>query len=205
LKLRNFKALERPALIPALEFCPWSDVYGIKDPDKVLDFITKGIVNRLELSAPSKSIKVKEGSLPLYLCPDTLPMMAKRDTLGRGPWYKAARNRVTALVRRDKEASNLAKLTESGNSPAIIWEIANVAVGKPRQPLPRSVMRAEGTHTEANLKTANAVNAFYVQKVSKIRTGRGVQSTSQNAATTSGEGDKGRKTNSFAFGFASAG
>jgi hypothetical protein len=42
-----------------------------------------------------------------------------------------------------------------------------------------------------------------VQKVLKIRTGRGVQNTSQNAATTSGVGDKGGK-NSFAFGFASA-
>jgi hypothetical protein len=29
------------------------------------------------------------------------------------PRYRAARNRVTAMVRRDKEASNLAKLAES--------------------------------------------------------------------------------------------
>jgi hypothetical protein len=168
-----------------------------------LDFITKGIVNGLDLAAPRKSSKVKEGSFPLYLCPDTLAMMAKRDTLGRGPRYKAARNRGTALVRWDKKASNLAKLTESGNSPAVLWEIANAAVGKPRQPLPTSVTRADGTHTEGNLEAANAVNAYYVQKVLKIRTGRGVQNTSQNAAMTSGEGDKGRKT-TFAFGFASA-
>jgi hypothetical protein len=62
--------------------------------------------------------------------------MAKRDSLGCGPQYKAVRNRVTAMVRWDKEASNLAKLVESGNSPAVLWEIANAAVGKPRQPLP---------------------------------------------------------------------
>jgi hypothetical protein len=204
LKRRNFKALERPALIQALEFWPWSAVYGIRDLDKGLDFITEGIVNGLDLAAPSKSIKVKEGLLPLYLCPDTLAMMAKRDTLGRGPRYQAARNRVTVLVRRDKEASNLAKLTESGHSPAVLWEIANAAVGKPSQPLPTSVTRADGTHTEGNLKAANAVNAYYVQKVLKIRTGRGVQNACQNAATTSGERDKGRK-NTFAFGFASAG
>jgi hypothetical protein len=127
LKRRNFKALERQALIHALELWPWSDVYWIRDPDKVLDFITKGIVNSLDLAAPSKSIKVKEGSLPLYLRPNTLAMMAKRDILGRGPRYKAARNRVTVLVRRDKEASNLAKLTESGNSPAVLWEIGRPA------------------------------------------------------------------------------
>jgi hypothetical protein len=61
LKRRNFKALGRPALIRALEAWPWSDVYGIRDPDEVLDFVNKGIVNCLDLAAPSKSIKVKEG------------------------------------------------------------------------------------------------------------------------------------------------
>jgi hypothetical protein len=44
-------------------------------------------------------ITVKEGSLPLYLRPDTLALMAKRDSLGRGPRYKAVRNMVTAMVR----------------------------------------------------------------------------------------------------------
>jgi hypothetical protein len=131
-------------------------------------------------------------------------MMAKRDSLGRGPWYRTARDRVTALVRRDKKASNLDKLKESGNSPAVLFEIANAAVGKLRHPLPTSVTRADGTHTEGNLEAVNAVNAYYVQKVLKIRTERGVQNTSQKASSTSRDGDR-RGKNTFAFGFASAG
>jgi hypothetical protein len=83
--------------------------------------------------------------------------MAKRDSLGRGPRYKAVRKRVTALVRRDKEMSNLAKLSESKNSPAVFWEIANAAVGKPRQPLPASVRNTEAINTKGNLKAANVV------------------------------------------------
>jgi hypothetical protein len=204
MKRRNFKALERPALLQALEAWPWSDVYGIRDPDKVLDFVTRGIVNGLDQAAPVKSITVREGSLPVYLRPDTLALMAKRDSLGRGPRYRAVRNRVTALVRRDKEASNLAKLVESGNSPAVLWEIANAAVGKPRQPLPTSVTRADGTQTEGNLETADTINGYYVQKVLRIRAGRGVQNTSRKTSTTSRDGD-GRGKNNFAFGFASAG
>jgi hypothetical protein len=39
---RNFKALERPALLQALDSWPWSDVYQIRDPDKVLDFVSRG-------------------------------------------------------------------------------------------------------------------------------------------------------------------
>jgi hypothetical protein len=129
MKRRNFKGLERPALLQALDAWPLADVYGIRDPDKILDFVTRGIVNRLDQAAPVKSITIREGSLPIYLRPDTLALMAKRDSLGRGPRYKAVRNRVTAMVRRDKEVSNLAKLVESGNSPAVLWEIANAAVG----------------------------------------------------------------------------
>jgi hypothetical protein len=130
--------------------------------------------------------------------------MAKRDSLGRGPRYRAAGNRVTTLVRWDMEASNLAKLAESGNSPAVLWEIANAVVGKPRQPLPTSVKRADGTQTEGNLEAANTINAYYVQKVLRIRTGRGVQNTSQKTSTTSRDGFR-RGKNTFAFGFASAG
>jgi hypothetical protein len=108
------------------------------------------------------------------------------------------------LVRRDKEASNLSKLLESGNLPAVLWEIANAAVGKPCQPLPTLVTRADSLTTEGNLEAANALNTYYVQKVLKIRTGRGVQNTSEKAATTSGDENK-RGKNTFSFGFASVG
>jgi hypothetical protein len=185
MKRRNFKGLERPALLRALDAWLWADIYGIRDPDKVLNFVTRGIVNSLDQAAPLKSITVREGLLPIYLRPDTLALMAKRDSLGRSPRYKAVRNRVTAMVRRDKEASNLAKLMESGNSPAVLWEIANAAVSKPRQPLPTSLTRADGTQTEGNLKTANTINGYNVQKVLRIRAGRGVQNTSQMTSTTS--------------------
>jgi hypothetical protein len=91
-----------------------------------------------------------------------------------------------------------------GNSPAVQWEIANGAVGKPRQPLPTSVTRADGTQTEGNLEAANTINDYYVQKVWRIRAGRGVQNTSQKTFKTSRDGDR-RGKNTFAFGFASAG
>jgi hypothetical protein len=204
LKRRNFKGLERPAFMQALDAWLWADVYWIRDPDKVLDFITRGIVNGLSQAAPLKSITVREGSLPVYLRPNTLALMAKNDFLGRCPWYRAVRNWVTAMIRRDREASNLSKLVELGKSPAVLWEIANAAVGKPRQPLPASLTRAEGMQTEGNIETANTINGYYVQKVLRIRAGRGVQNTSQMTSTTSRDGDR-RGKNTFAFGFSSAG
>jgi hypothetical protein len=64
---RNYKALKRPALLRALDSWPWSDVYKIRDPDKVLDFVSREIVHGLDQAAPTKLITVKEGLLPLYL------------------------------------------------------------------------------------------------------------------------------------------
>jgi hypothetical protein len=96
----------------------------------------------MDQAAPLKRITVKEGTLPLYLRPDTLAPMVRRDSLGRGPKYKAVRNRVTALVRCDKELSNSTKLAESKNLPTLLWEIANTAIGKLLQPLPAIVKDA---------------------------------------------------------------
>jgi hypothetical protein len=61
MKWLNFKGLERPALLQALDAWPWADVYEIRGPDKVLDFVTRGIVNGLDQAAPVKSITVREG------------------------------------------------------------------------------------------------------------------------------------------------
>jgi hypothetical protein len=97
-----------------------------------------------------------------------MALIAKRDSLVRVPRYKPVRNRVTALVRRDKAMSNLAKLSESKNSPAVLWEIANAAVGKPCQQLPTAVKDADSIDTKGNLEAPNVVNSYYVEKVRKI-------------------------------------
>jgi hypothetical protein len=94
------------------------------------------------------------------------------------------------MVRRDKEMSNLAKLSESGNSPTVLWEIANAGVGKPRQPLPASVKKADGTDTKGNLEAANVVNLYYMEKVRKIRAGRGVQNSTRESTARPRSGDK---------------
>jgi hypothetical protein len=116
--------------------------------------------------------------------------MARRDSLGRSPRYKSIRNWVTPLVIRDKELSNLAKLAESKNSPTILLEIANAAVGKLRQPLPGAVKDTEVNDTVGNLKAANVANAYYVEKVRKIRATQGeYKNCCPQSATTSRDGD----------------
>jgi hypothetical protein len=49
---RNFKQLDPPALLWALESWLWADVYQIREPDIVLTFVNKGIVHGMDLAAP---------------------------------------------------------------------------------------------------------------------------------------------------------
>jgi hypothetical protein len=108
------------------------------------------------------------------------------------------------MVRRDKEMLDLSKLSWLANSPTVLWEIANAAVGKPRQPLSALVKKVDGTNTEGNLEAPNVVNAYYLEKVQKFRAGRGVQNKTRESATKPRIRDKAGK-NYFPFGFANAG
>jgi hypothetical protein len=170
---RHFKKVTAFALNRALESWhrDWSNVFKIEHLDDIFAFINEGIVQGMDLVAPVKRITVKNNALPLYLRHDTLALMKLRDSLGRDPKYKSVRNRLSSLVRCGKELSNLAKLAASKNSPTVLWEIVNAAIGKPLQPLPGSVKDAEGNDTVGNLEAANVMNSYYVEKVWKIQAG----------------------------------
>jgi hypothetical protein len=101
---------------------------------------------------------------------------------------------VNALVRRGKELSNLAKFAASKNSPTILSEIANAAIGKPRQPLPGSVKDAEGNNTVSNLEAKKVVNRYYVEKVRKMGAGtRRVEKRRSQSSYSFGDENKGGK------------
>jgi hypothetical protein len=84
--------------------------------DDIHSFLVGGVNKALDIIAPTKSMSVRNGE-DLYLRDDTIAMMVIRDKAKGGNTYREARNRVTAMVRRDKRLSNLAKLKASRNAP----------------------------------------------------------------------------------------
>jgi hypothetical protein len=78
------------------------------------------------------------------------------------------RNRVAAMVQRDKHVSNAAKLCKAGGDPKVLWQLANAAVGKDRPTLPPSLVQ-EGITTKSDEEAADVMNAFYISKVDKLR------------------------------------
>jgi hypothetical protein len=94
--------------------------------------------------------------------------MRARDNAKGKAGYKQLRNRVSFLVRGDKQRSNMEKLAKSRGNPRVLWELANAAMGKNRPTLPASLV-VEGVKTEGDRAAAAAMNTFYVTKVDKLR------------------------------------
>jgi hypothetical protein len=126
LKRQNFKAVTRPELEGALNLTDWTKVYDIKDVDAVLEYITAGIISPLNIVAPEKAIRVKKGP-NLYLTRETLETMKKRNA-ATGKRYRSFSNKVTRLVRRDKQDSNLLSLKKVKNDPKVLWGLADQAL-----------------------------------------------------------------------------
>jgi hypothetical protein len=101
----------------------WSKVYDIKDVDAVLKYITDRIISRLNIVDRKKEIRVKKGP-NLYLTRETLEMMKRCDT-ATGKRYRYLSNKVTRLVRRDKQDSTHLSLKKAKNDPKVLWGLAD--------------------------------------------------------------------------------
>jgi hypothetical protein len=110
---------------------------------------------------------VKKGA-NLYLSRDTLELMKQRDK-ANGKRYRCLRNEVTRLVRRDKQASNVATLAKSNNNPKVLRHLADEALGKDRPSLPSTLVNAAGIMTSSKLEAAEAINLFFIEKVDKLQ------------------------------------
>jgi hypothetical protein len=79
----------------------------------------------LDIVAPANMITVKTND-DLYLSRETREMMKARDEAGRDK-YKFLRNRATAMVRRNRLRSNMAKLAKAKGDSRTVWQIAKSA------------------------------------------------------------------------------
>jgi len=95
-------------------------------------------------------------------------MMERRDNAKPGT-YRQLRNRVSALVRRDRLRTNLAKLDKAKGDPKALWRLANEALGKPASASLPSSLVVNGADTAGDKQAAEAMNDFYIQKVLTLR------------------------------------
>jgi hypothetical protein len=135
----------------------------MKDVDDILNFITTGIV--LALDIIEKEIRVKKGQ-NLYLMRETLEAMRMPDS-ATSRRYRGLRNKVSRLVRRDKQDSNLLSLKKACNDPKVLWQLADQALGKDRPSLPASITGANSP-TTTPMEAADAMNKYFIDKVDDL-------------------------------------
>jgi exonuclease III len=165
---RDFKRIKSADLCQELEKCRWEEIYCIRDADAALEFIMRAIHAALDVVAPAKMITVKTND-DLYLSRETREMMKARDEAGRDK-YKFLRNRATAMVRRDRLRSNMAKLAKAKGDSRTVWQIAKSATGQCRMALPSSLFDVDrDVMTSGDAEAASLLNRYYITKVEKLK------------------------------------
>ena len=168
---RNFATVSSSNLIMALNASNLSKVFLHDDVNVIHDTIVGEIKSALDIIAPYKSSLVKDRPVPLHLKPDTLAAMKERDQAaepgGDIRKYRALRNKVVRLLKRDKLDSNEKLLEKSAFDPKKVWNLANSTLGKGScTALPNTLDGVSGDD-----KLAAHVNEFYVDKIAKLRDG----------------------------------
>jgi hypothetical protein len=170
LKRRNFKSINPSQFEAALSAWGWAAIHRLTDVDKAVKYLNDGVMAALDVAAPLRIIHVRHGK-NVYLAADTIAVMRQRD-MASGAEYRYLRNRVAALVRRDKLKRNTSTLEQAkarGDS-RMLWELAGVALGKQRPTLPKSIKMSDGnTLTEGATAAATRMNEYDVEKVLKLR------------------------------------
>jgi hypothetical protein len=91
-----------------------------------LEYVTTGIIAALDIVAPEKEINVQKGP-NIYLARDTLERI-KMGKAASGKRYRNLRNKMTHLVRRNNQDSNLLSLKRANNDPKVLWGLADLAL-----------------------------------------------------------------------------
>jgi hypothetical protein len=82
--------------------------------------------------------------------------------------YRDLRNKVSRLVRTDKQDSNLLALKKACNDPKVLWHLADQALGKDRPSLPTSITGANGP-TTTPMEAADVMNKYFIDKVDDLQ------------------------------------
>ncbi len=148
-------------------------LYSSDNVDQIHDTIIKAIVRALDVVAPYRMIPAdKPGSPPLFLAPDTLWAMKVRDDAAKrcSPQYRALRNKVCRLLRRDRLRSSIKTIGQARHNPRKLWALTHSFMGANTQVnLPASLILENGTECSNAGELSEGLNSYFIAKIDKIR------------------------------------
>ena len=171
---RDFKRVSRSDLLMQVNAETLSTVFAEEDVDKIAGIVVRELQEVLDKLAPLKKIVVKDSSTPLYLQRSTRRLMQDRDRAAQTrdwPLFRRLRNQAARQVRKDRLNSNLDLLNRCQGDSKQVWHLANSLTGRSAFAGPPTCLRWEEQLVQGEVKLAEIMNGFFVEKVEKIRAG----------------------------------
>ena len=196
---RDIDRIVTSELEDALQEYDWSTLYNMSDPNEAVSLIVKNVEAALDKVAPLKPITFRPDKPKLSLRQDTLDAMSLRDAArksGNRSNFKALRNKVTRLVKRDKINSVLTRLKKNPG-PKRVWQEAKTILGRGR-----GANLPSCTNNDNPADTADHQNKFFIEKVAGLVASLNPSSDSASEETPV---NNEHPTDSFSFKFVTAG
>ena len=178
----------------------WSTLWSeISEPNEAVSLIISNVEATLDKVAPLKPITFRPDKPKLSLRQDTLDAMSLRDAArksGNRSNFKALRNKVTRLVKRDKINSVMTRLKKDPG-PKRAWQEAKTILGRGR-----GANLPSQTNNDNPADTADHQNKFFIEKVAGLVASL---NPSNDVASEKNPVDGEHPTDSFSFKFVTAG
>ncbi len=146
-----------------------------QDPSEATQLLTTGILTVLDELAPARRIQTRSNHAP-FLSQATRDLQGQRDralslanTTGHPDHrreYRNLRNQATKSLRKDHSTHLTSTIEDKG--PRETWQAVRKLAGNPPKGSPTS-LTVNGILTSSPKAIAEAMNTFYIQKVTKIR------------------------------------
>jgi hypothetical protein len=162
---RDIARIVTSELEDVLDEQDWSPIYGMSDSNVAVSLIVNNVEAALDIVAPLKPITFRPDKPKLNLRQDTLDAMSLRDAArnsGNRSNFKALRNKVNRLVKRDKINGVMTRLKKNPGAKRA-WQEAKTILGRGR-----GAKLPSCTNNSNSADTADHQNEFFIEKVAKL-------------------------------------
>ena len=206
-KKRSYKNFHEQEFLAEVQQLSWWDVYSSNEVDEAVHLFTKKLTDILKRRAPVKKFQIRAKYAP-WISEETKDKIQHRDaaqelaaaTRSMEDWavYKAERNEVTSLLRKEKLGWQKKKLDdcEESQDSGKLWKNMLGWLNWSSTSSPTKLL-SEGKLVTSPNKLADIQNQYYINKVRTIR--QDLPHSRTDPLATLKERMQGRATSTFTF------
>ncbi len=175
---RSFKNFDQDAFNNDLALQSWEKLGETEDVNVMADLFTEFFLSTLNKHAPYKVVKTVKKSKHIKLSQSCLDLITEQDKLAKQIKnssrvdkdmlnnFKALRNKVTSITRKEKR-DNLGLRLENDSSSKNIWKIVNEQISPNEHS--KVIIKENGKEVDNESETAKIFNQHFHDKIKNLR------------------------------------